>query len=135
MTSPYEIFKTNEDLESGAGVVIEYPGFEVTIHRAGGSNTAYRNAYNAAMKPYARLHQKGLLDPQKHEEIVKKCFAKTVVKGWKGLKGKDGKALKFSVENCIKVFDDLPEFYADLAVQATQVSNFNADNEEAEAKN
>jgi hypothetical protein len=33
--SAHDLFGTNKDLESGKGVTLEYPGFSITIHRAG----------------------------------------------------------------------------------------------------
>lgn len=135
MTSPYKLFSTNKDLESGVGVDICYPGFTITIHRAGGSNAKYATALKDKARPYSKLIAAGMLDEAVASKMLVEAFAEAVVVGWKNVVDRDGKPLEFSVENCVKLFTDLPDLYADVRAQAEDFKNFQADNEEAERKN
>jgi len=133
--SAHSLFKTNEDLESGAGVTLEYPGFEITIHRAGGSNKKYAKTLAAKMKPYRQRLERDLLDEETSEKILLEAFVEGVVIGWSGNIGPGDKKAPYSVENAVAVFKELPDLYADVVKQARSASLFKEENEKVEEKN
>lgn len=133
--TPYDLFETSEDLEAGQGVTIEYPGFAITIHRAGGSNKRYARVLAENMKPYRSRFERGLLDNETSVGILVKSFAQGVIVGWSGVKDKTGKNMKFNVENCIKLLTDLPDLYEDLKDQAESAKTFRGEQEALEEKN
>lgn len=135
MTNPYEMFENNKDLEAGKGIVIDYGGFEITVHRAGGANKKLQKVYTNKYKPHIRKAEQGILDDEITNRILIESFAEAVVVGWKNVKDKDGNLMDFSVENCIKLFTDLPDLFEDIVVQTKDVSNFKKEMEEIEAKN
>ncbi len=135
MTSPYTIFSTDKNLESGAGVDICYPGFTITIHRAGGSNAKYANALRDKARPHSKMIANGMLDDTIAAKMLIEAFAESVIVGWKGVTDENGVELPFSIENCVKLFTDLPDLYADIKNQAEDFKVFQKANEETERKN
>lgn len=134
-TSPYDLFKNNENLEAGAGVTLEYPGFSITIHRAGGSNKKFANILSAKMKPYRHQLDRGIMDDEISARILREAYAEGVVVGWNNVKDAEGKEMQFSKENVIKLFTDLPDLFADVRTQAENVSLFREEQEKADEKN
>lgn len=63
------------------------------------------------------------------DDIMAKVLAHTVVGGWGKKFGENGNSLKFSVEECTKVFQKYPEFRS--ACQAWAEDNANYQTEEA----
>lgn len=134
MGSPYKLFDTDKNLESGAGVTLQYPGFSITIHRAGGSNKKYETVAAAKMKPHRFKMQNGLMDNDLAEQLLKEIYAESVVIGW-NMDGKDGNPLPFTPENVVQVFTDLPDLFKDVQEQASNIALFRKAIEEIEEKN
>lgn len=135
MSNPYELFGTNTNLESVKGVTLEYPGFSIIIHRAGGSNKKFAKILSEKMKPHRQRFERGILDDETSNKIMVETYAEAVVIGWKDVKGRDGKKIPFNVENVVKLFNDLPELFADVKRQANDASVFRQENEKVEQKN
>lgn len=133
--SAHDLFATNEDLESGAGVTLEYPGFAIRIHRAGGSNKNYGKVLAEKMRPHRQRFERGVLDDETSEQILLEAFAEGVVVGWSGNIGPGGKKAPYSVENCVKLLKELPDLYELLKKEANDASLFRSKNEEIEEKN
>lgn len=133
--SPYDLFKNNENLESGQGVTIEYPGFSITIHRAGGSNKRFAQILSAKMKPYRHQYERGILDDETSKRILLESYAEGVVVGWKGVTDSEGKAMAFNKENVVKLFSDLPDLFNDIKQQASDFALFKEEQEKADEKN
>lgn len=135
MTSPYDLFDTDDNLETGAGVALDYPGFSITIHRAGGANKKFSRVLTEKFKPHRRKHESGVLEEDIANRILAEAFAETVIIGWKDVKGRDGKPLSFTKTNCIKLLIDLPELFKDIQEQASNFATFKQEVEEIEEKN
>lgn len=133
--SPYDLFKNNENLEAGQGVTLEYPGFSITIHRAGGSNKKFANILSAKMKPFRHQLDRGIMDDEVSARILRESYAEGVVIGWNNVKDAEGNDMPFSKENVIKLFTDLPDLFADIRTQAENVSLFREQGEQADEKN
>lgn len=148
--SLYAQFQTDKNVEK-EGVVLEYGKtadgrtISIRIARAGGANTRYSKLLEAATKPYRRQLQNETMDNEVAEAITKKVYAQAVVLGWENVEfpvlDKDGKMTgkfeeaKFTVDNCVKLFTDLPDLWADIQQQATRAALFRQDILEADAKN
>lgn len=135
MSNPYELFGTNKELEAGKGVTLQYPGFSITIHRAGGANKKFASTLDQKMKPYRQRFERGLLDDDTSQKILLESYAEAVVVGWKDVKGPDGLPMEFNVENVVKLFTDLPDLFEDVKNQANKVSVFRQEQEKVEEKN
>lgn len=138
--SLYKQFKTDKNVEK-EGIVLNYgknskgADIEIRIARAGGANVQYAKLLEVKTKPYRRQIQNETLDNDVAEKITKEVYAKAVVMGWTGVEDENGKPLEFSSENCIKLFDDLPDLWMDIQQQSTKAALFRADILEQDAKN
>ncbi|MDX9698647.1 MAG: hypothetical protein RBT55_03655 [Rhodocyclaceae bacterium] len=138
--SLYKLFKTDQNLETD-GIFIEYGNasngapVRIKIARAGGSNKGFSKALEKATRPYRKAIQSGLLDNATADRLYKDVFADTVVLGWENVEGPDGKALPFNRENVLKLFEDLPDLFADLREQASNVALFREEVLEADLGN
>ena len=120
--SLYKLFKTDENLETD-GTWLEYGQNEkgepirIKIARAGGHNSAFSKALEKATRPYRKAIQTGMLDNKTADKLYKEVFADTVVLDWINVEGPDGKPMEFKRENVLKLFEDLPDLFADLREQ------------------
>ena len=136
----YQQFETNRELEK-TGIILDY-GFnskkqpiQIRIARAGGANERYSKLLEVRTKPYRRQIQNDTLDNAVAEKITKEVYAQTVVLGWNGVEDRDGNEMPFTQENCVKLFTDLPDLWADVQLQSTRAALFRAEILEADAKN
>lgn len=138
--SIYNLFQTDNAKERD-GVVIEYDDLgKITIARAGGANTRYNTAIYQKMQPYRRqlqLKQNKLDDKtiKLMRRLNMELFAETVVLGWEGICDAEGVELPFSKEACLNLFNDLPALFDDLLARANDLSTFQAEEIEEDAKN
>lgn len=138
--SLYSQFKTEDSLEK-QGILLEYGTTEdgkpicIRIARAGGANRAYEKRMEAEVKPYRRMIQNETIETSVVTRILRKVFAETVVLGWENVQDESGKDIPFNVENCIKLFEDLPDLFKDVQEQAQRAALFRAEVREADAKN
>lgn len=135
MSNPYELFGTDKDLEAGRGVTLQYPGFSITIHRAGGTNKKFAQILDQKMKPFRQRFERGLLDDETSFRILLETYAEAVVIGWKDVVDQDGKIMEFNVANVVKLFNDLPDLFDDVKSQSNKVAVFRKEQEEVEEKN
>ncbi len=138
--SLYKQFETDVSVEQ-KGVLLEYGNnskgqpIRIRIARAGGSNTAYLKLLEARCKPYRRVIQNESIERPMLEGILRGVYAETVVIGWENVEDREGNELPFSKENALKLFNDLPDLYADIVEQSTKTALFRKDLQEADAKN
>ena len=138
--SLYKQFATDKNVERD-GVVLSYgknsknKDINIRIARAGGANIRYTKLLEAAIKPYRRQLQNEIMDNGVAEDIARRVYAQSVVLGWEGVEDENGNDMEFTVENCMKLFKDLPDLWADIQSQATRAALFRQDILEADAKN
>lgn len=134
LKSPYTLFGTDQNLEKD-GVIIDYGDFKFKIARAGGSNATYKRLVAARIKPYTHQLQSGTLDEEKAKQLMMEIFVDSVLLDWEGVMDEKGKAIKYTRENAIKLFNDLPDLYLDITEQANKTSNFRREMVEETIKN
>lgn len=138
--SLYAKFETDRSLEK-QGITLDYGpnskgvAIEILIARAGGANDQYLKRMEAKAKPHRRQIQHETMERSQLENIVKEVYAETIVLGWKGVEDRDGNEMPFTRENCIKLFNDLPDLYADIQEQAQTGALFRVSVREADGKN
>jgi hypothetical protein len=131
----YRNFATNDAAET-EGVILDFGGGEkIRIARAGGGNKAYAKALEKATAPFRREIQLNVLTEEQATEIARQVYADAVIRGWEGLKDRDGKPFPYSKENAVRLLMDLPELFQDLREQATNLALFRQAIDEADAKN
>lgn len=123
MSSVYDLFGTDRKAEV-EGIWLVYPYGEFLISRAGPSNTEFTKVFEKLSRPYRTQIKNDMLPSEVGERLLVETFARTIVRDWKKVAGRDGKEIKFSVENCIKVFTDLPDLFADIREQSMKFTNF-----------
>lgn len=124
--SPYAMFATDKDIEK-KGVVIDYGAFSITVARAGGSNVKYTKTVDALSKPYRRAIANETIAPEQVKKIMREAYAKSVVVGWTGMVDATGAPIPFTVQNCIRVFEDLDDLFSDVMEQAQRAALFKKD--------
>lgn len=139
MGSPYEMFGTDADAEKD-GVWVEYgdpaaDGFAIKLARAGGKNKKFGKILEKKARPHRRKLQTGTGPEGLAERLLIETFAHTVVLDWKNIKDKDGNEFPFTPKNCIKLFTDLPDLFADVRDEADNINNFQKAELEEDEKN
>lgn len=145
--SMYKQFGTDKELEKN-GVVIDYGEFRVTVARAGSANPKFVRTHEMLTKPVRRLIEQEALPRERELAIKRELYAKAVILNWEvnetkgdketwkqGIEGPDGTILPFNEENVIATFENLPDLFVDLQIQANTMKLFLASNREADAKN
>jgi len=137
-------FATDTDLET-QGIVIDYGDVRVRIARAGGSNRRFTRVLDQKTRPLRRAIAAGSLDEERGRTILAQAYAEAVVLSWEtrvdgewrtGIDpadvGESGdELLPDTPENRQRVFEYLPDFFADLQQQAQSSALFRAEiNEE-----
>lgn len=112
--STYNVFQQDTELErEGLDLDLVEAG-KFRVARAGGANKKFQKRFEAYTKPFRRAIQTGTMSNEVADEILAKVYAECVVLGWEGVTGPDGQPLPFNKENCIKLFQDLPELFAEI---------------------
>ena len=136
MTTFQEIFNTDENLESGEGIELDYGDCgTIIIHRAGGANRKFQWVLAAKFKPYERQMRTKTMKEAVSRRLLAETYAETVLVGWRGVKDASGQDLPFTSENATKLLLDVPELFEDIREQAYDVSNFRREQVEETAKN
>lgn len=142
--SIYGAFLTDAALEK-TGIWLDYGQFRVRIGRQGGANKAFARILEARTKPYQRAIKTETIEPAMVEKIIREVFAEAVVLDWetknevgewtKKIEFKDGTSGNPIPANYVRVFEEIPDLFADIQEQATKVSNFRQAVREANAGN
>jgi hypothetical protein len=93
----YEAFETNLD-----DTAKEFPLSDtaaITLLPIGGEKA--KRAFDRMMEPYSpRLNAGGKLTEEENKSLNARFYAETIVKGWKGIKDREGKLIKYTPEVC-----------------------------------
>ena len=140
--SLYKTFKTDSNLET-QGIYLEY-GFvdddatrpiRILISRAGGSNARFAKLLEAKTKAHRRAIQTETLDSKLADRLFKEVYAEAIVLGWMNVQDAEGKDMEFTRDNVVKLFDDLPDLWADLREQSNKASLFRMETLEKDSGN
>ena len=127
----YDIFKTDEKLESEKGIVLDFGEFQIRILRASKKNKKYMLAMKKFHNKFERQMQKKILSDDKAHDILTQVYAESIVIDWKGVKDDKGKDMPYSQEACLKLFNDLPEMFKMIVEEAESITNFQKEAEKA----
>ncbi len=134
-----DLYGTDQNLESGEGVQLDFDGDIITIHRAGGSNEKFNTVFSQKMKPYQRRYENGTLDEETSRRILMEAFAEAVVVDWDISKetatDESGNKLKCTKDNIMWLFTEFPDLFSAVQEDAFKVSTFRAENKETASKN
>jgi hypothetical protein len=130
----YEAFETNLD-----DTAKEFPLSEdasVTLLPIAGDKA--RRAFERMMEPYGpRLNAGGKLTDEENKALNVRFYAENIIKGWKGIKGRDGEEIPFNAENARNLLSDekLTSFFALLIRMASNDAAFEQKAAEADEGN
>lgn len=128
-------FKTDKEAES-EGVWLPLPSGEGEIKIARIGNPDYKKLRGELERPYEKIIKMGGKIPEsRSEEILIESFAKTIVKGWRGVTDENGEDLAFTYENVKTALTDLEDFRNFVAEQALNMENYRVKKAESDAKN
>ena len=140
------IYKTDNSKET-QGVEFTYPPNDdgtiptFIVSRMAQSNPKYAKALEEAVRPYKHLQRTDQLKGEVATKVVMQAFIKGCLQDWKNVKfadivgGHNQENAPFNVENATQLFSRLPDLFADLQEQASQIANFREADIEADAKN
>ncbi|WVW77404.1 tail assembly chaperone [Stenotrophomonas phage vB_SmaS_Bhz59] len=129
MSGLYAQYKTDPKLEVG-GIFIDVgknskgEDTRFKIARAGGSNVQFQKALERETKPYKRAIQTKTLSDALAHTIYLRAFVAGVLLGWEGVEDENNQPLQFTFDNALKLFTDLPDLFAQLKEDASDVSLF-----------
>lgn len=140
------LFKTDAQKEV-KGIEIVYPANEdgsiptFIVSRMSQSNPRYSKALEEAVRPHRHLQRTGQLSADISTKIVAQAFVNGCLLGWKNVKfgdivgGHNKEDAPFNADNALKLFQRLPDLFADLQEQASQLASFRDAELEEDAKN
>jgi len=157
MSNLYEMFEMDVDLER-EGITINYGSVKFLIARAGGRNTAFKKLFGAKTKKHRHQIDNETLGDDAADRIMFESYAEAVVLGWWSRKedangdpildkktdeeqwvdtieNKKGKHVKFSVDECVKLFINLPDLFADIQRMSTKAANYRKELDEEDEGN
>lgn len=110
-------------------------GEKIKISMVSPHNVAFQTEMARVQKVHRRQIELETLDDKEGQAILRYVYAKTIVLDWKGLTDKSGKEMVFSVENCVKLFEELPHLFTDIREQSQNLALFIEAQKAANAKN
>lgn len=134
MANVYDIFKTDDKLESEQGILLDFGEFRIRILRASKKNKKYTIAMKKIQNRYQKQIQKNILPEDKAHEIMMSVYSEAIVIGWEGIKDEKGKDIPYSKETCFGLFNELPEMFKMVVEEAESISNFQKEKEDEKKK-
>ncbi len=144
--SLYTMFATDKEAEKD-GVLIDLGGVRFLLARAGGANAEFARVFQNKAEPYQTAINQKTLGESVGNRILAEAYAEAVVLGWETeepedsgkwknyIEDSDGKKMKFSVVNCVRLFTDLPELFSTIRDASANVSLYRQHHDEEIAKN
>ena len=132
--SIYDLFAADNKAEI-EGVELVYGKAKVRVARAGGSNTKYLKSLDRHTRGLRKQIQHDQLSNEDGNNIMREVFAESIILGWTGMVGRDGKEIPFSKEACLKLLKELPDLFADIQEQAGKFALYREIAREGEAGN
>lgn len=131
----FEMYETDLHKELG-GVFLDFgKGTRVRVARAGPSNKKFTQIMESLTRPHRRQMDTDTLPADVGDRLLHEAFAKGVVLGWENVRDREGNKLPFTVENCIHMFEEIPEWFTQVREAATKFTNFRLHDIEADAGN
>jgi len=131
----YDTYKMDPEMEAKGVPYFISDTETIFVARAGGSNKAYLKCLERLSRPHRRAIDKGLISNEVMSKILMQAYAETVVKGWENITDENDEPMEFSIENCIKLFTDLPELWEDVLKISTSAELYRFQAREEEAGN
>ena len=128
----FEYYKTNKTVEA-EGVWIPYPHVKakVKLARAGGSNKQWEVERERVLRPLRKAYRGETIPDTETLDALLTPFCKLIIKDWEVKK--DGKTVPCTMENKIKLCQELPDFYVEMMTDAGTLDYYRAAENEVDA--
>ncbi len=128
LKGPEALFKTDQKLDV-EGIWLDYGDFRIKIGRAGATNKRFKKTFEARMKPFRRAMQSDTMNTDVADKITREVWAETIVITWDSPLGANvmpykGEAFAFNIDNCKKLFEELPDLFIDVREQSMKLGLF-----------
>lgn len=134
MTSIYDIFETDAELEEDGMWVTYTPEIRFKIRRANSEQA--QKVMRKLMAPYKSITRSGRDLPRGvSEDLERQWVAQAILVDWAGVTDRDGKELPFSVDKAMKVLAELPDMRREIANLSGEAETFRRQQLEDDAKN
>lgn len=151
----YKTFEMDADLER-EGISVNYGSVKFQIARAGGRNKAFKETFQAKAKRHRTQLENDTMSDDMADRIMAESYAEAVILGWwsrkedahgeavlvKGeeqwtpeIENAEGKMVKYSIDECVRLFLDLPDLFQSIQSYATKAGNYRREEEEADEGN
>lgn len=152
----YQMFEMDVDLER-EGITVNYGSIKFQIARAGGRNKAFKDIFQAKAKKHRTQIDNETMSDEMADRIMAESYAEAVVLGWWSRKedeagdpilnkkdeeqwvdtieNKKGKNVKYSLEECVKLFLDLPDLFQSIQSYAIKAGNYRKELDEEDEGN
>jgi hypothetical protein len=67
---------------------------------------------------------KGTMDPDLSEQLMRQVYAQHVVKNWSGIKDAEKNEIEYSPSAAVEFFAAFPELFNEIVILATEASTF-----------
>ena len=125
-----ERYRTDKTLEEEGAWVDLGDGIKIKVARI--QSHRARRVLARLYRPYESLRQNGRKVPEGVQEtITRQWLAEGVLLDWEGVTDAEGKAIPFSVENALQVFEAFPDFLDEVAFFSREQETFRAERLEA----
>lgn len=143
--SAYDRFLTDKKFEVD-GVCFEEPTFRYWLGRTGGANKQFQKLFEKLSRRHRRQIQTDTLPEDVGQQILWQCYARAVVKRWEvlvdgewveGFETLDGEFIPGPVResDLIELFEKVPEFFAGIMSDSTNLQYYLIEQAETDAKN
>lgn len=124
MTSIFDAYETDKTKEL-EGVPFKKGNLGTfIIARAGGQNMAFIKAVEEKTRGLREEISSEELDPEVGNKLLIEAFAEGIVLGWKGIKTREGKVLKFSKPAVVDLLTRLPDLFVEIREFAQNRANY-----------
>ena len=151
----YKTFEMDSDLERD-GISVNYGTVKFTLARAGGRNKAFTDLFKMKAKKHRTQLDNETMSDDLADRIMAESYAEAVILGWwtrkedahgdavlkKGeeqwddvIENKQGKLVKYSTDECVRLLLDLPDLFASLQSYATKSANYRKEEEAVDEGN
>lgn len=152
----YQLFEMDKDLER-EGITVNYGSVKFQLARAGGRNKAFKDTFQAKTRKHRTQIDNETMSDELADRIMAEAYAEAVILGWwtrkedenedpildkKGeeiwedvIENKEGKKVKFSKDECVRLLLDLPDLFASLQSYAQKSANYKKEMDEADEGN
>lgn len=155
MSKLYDLFEMDADLER-EGITVNYGSVKFLLARAGGHNSSFKKLFQTKAKKYRHQIDNETLSEDVADKLMAESYAEAIILGWwsrkedehgdailkKGeeqwvdtIENGDGKNVKYSMAECVRLLTDLPDLFLDIQRMAGKAANFRREIEEEDEGN